>query len=187
MKGNIKITSLEIQAAIYQLRIRNGHAEIMPNFTPYNWFECDVLSFTSAGYMHEYEIKVSRSDFKADFKKETRIRNPKWARGSSEEPLFLDKRKHHLLEARCLDSPNYFWFVTPENLLDIGDIPEYAGWMEVYPSLRGGTVTQILRPAPKLHSTKPSSKIRDRIKENSFYRYQQAYFIDNCKRNRITL
>jgi outer membrane autotransporter protein len=41
----------------------------MPNYTPKNWFECDVMAVTKAGYLEEYEIKLSASDFKADSKK----------------------------------------------------------------------------------------------------------------------
>ena len=31
--------------------------------------ECDILKVTPAGYATEYEIKISKGDFKADFKK----------------------------------------------------------------------------------------------------------------------
>jgi len=38
-------------------------------------FECDVLTVTKQGYLSEYEIKVSRSDFLKDAKKEWKHKN----------------------------------------------------------------------------------------------------------------
>ncbi len=40
-----------------------------PNRTWEKLHECDILKVTKAGYATEYEIKISKSDFKADFKK----------------------------------------------------------------------------------------------------------------------
>ena len=35
-----------------------------------NSWESDYLSLTKSGYLYEGEVKISKSDFKADFKKE---------------------------------------------------------------------------------------------------------------------
>lgn len=40
------------------------------NFQGCGLAECDVLRITGSNLTYEYEIKTSRSDFKADFKKE---------------------------------------------------------------------------------------------------------------------
>lgn len=42
---------------------------IIPNFYLNSPFEMDVCKITKAGIVYEYEIKISRSDFKNDFKK----------------------------------------------------------------------------------------------------------------------
>ena len=53
----------------YELRSRN-HMYIIPNVS-WSWlsWEADLISFTRAGYMNEYEIKCTKQDFMNDFSK----------------------------------------------------------------------------------------------------------------------
>jgi hypothetical protein len=78
-------------------------------------WESDFFCVSNSGYCIEVEVKMSKSDFIADFKKE-------------KHELF---RKHLLGEAttRCL--PNKFWFAAPKGALRILDIPKYAGLIEI--------------------------------------------------------
>lgn len=104
--------------------------------TIYNW-ECDVLSVSRAGLVSEWEIKRTKSDYRADFK----------------------KRKHNLFSHKNRSTfnfiPNYFWFVTLP--MDI-EIPEYAGWAvvdgseRVYSNAPSDLLLSIKKPAPRLHS-----------------------------------
>lgn len=68
--------------------------------------EMDILSILKSGYIVEYEVKVSRSDFKADAKKS------KWK--------YFDLR----IETQI---PNYFYYVCPEGMIDVSEIQDYAG------------------------------------------------------------
>lgn len=54
--------------------------------------ESDFLSFLSSGFCYEFEIKISRSDFKADFKKERHIIH---SSNSSKSKTFLRKTNDH--------------------------------------------------------------------------------------------
>lgn len=71
--------------------------------------ECDVYCETNS-YSYEYEIKISKADFLADFKK---------------------TRKHFLLKRG--ERVNRFYYVvpfpanTPHDYILIGDMPKYAG------------------------------------------------------------
>lgn len=77
-------------------------------------FECDFARITHAGYLYEYEIKVSRPDFLADFKK-------RWGRGQT---------KHEMIQGGR--SPlKHFSFVSPKGLLKPEDIPDLYGWYEI--------------------------------------------------------
>lgn len=62
----IKFTEFLIQKALF----RNFRSHRF-RFTNVYFFEneSDFLSFLPSGYCYEFEIKISRSDFKADFKK----------------------------------------------------------------------------------------------------------------------
>ena len=72
--------------------------------------EQDVLSILKSGYISEFEVKVSRSDFKADAKKR------KW--------FFFENRIERSI-------PNYFYYVCPEGLINTDEIQDYAGLIYV--------------------------------------------------------
>lgn len=109
------------------------------NLNVYDW-ESDVLKITKSGYAYEFEIKISRPDFKNDFKHK--------------------KKKHTLLESKESSSkiPNYFYYVVPEGLVSEEEIPEYAGLIYVLGTIigNGRVYYQFLeiKKAPKLHSNK---------------------------------
>jgi len=76
-------------------------------------FEADILEITKAGYSYEYEVKVSRADFKQDLLKR------KQTLGG------LNVLKHDLLKNG--NHVNYFSYVVPEGLISVDEVPEFAG------------------------------------------------------------
>ena len=68
--------------------------------------EADFVTINRAKYLCEFEIKVSRSDYRADFRN---------------KPV-----KHQRMKDRKCEV-NYFTFVCPEGLIDPEEVPEYAG------------------------------------------------------------
>ena len=62
--------------------------------------------------LHEFEVKISRSDFFADKKKGTR-----WGGKSKFEFYQYEQQK----------APNYFHYICPENLIAESEIPAFAG------------------------------------------------------------
>lgn len=123
------------------------------NLNVYNW-ESDVLKITRSGYAYEFEIKISRADFKNDFKHK--------------------KKKHTLLESKESGSkiPNYFYYVVPEGLVSEEEVPEYAGLIYVLGNVNGLRRPyyqfQEIKKAPKLHSNK--------IDENSLNLIDKFYY-----------
>ena len=109
------------------------------NLNVYDW-ESDVLKITKSGYAYEFEIKISRGDFKNDFKHK--------------------KKKHLLLENKENNSkmPNYFYYVVPEGLVTEDEVPEYAGLIYVHETIIGNSRVyyqfQEIKAAPKLHTNK---------------------------------
>lgn len=73
-------------------------------------YESDVLSLNKNGYLTEFEVKVSRTDFLADKNKN------KWQN-------YKDR-----IESRMC---NYFVYVCPEGLIKDTELPEFAGLMYV--------------------------------------------------------
>jgi len=113
-----------------------------------NWYirgrECDVLRITKAGVSYEYEIKVSRSDFFADFKKQHVHWNGE-----------VSGNKHTKMKAgdRC----NKFFFVVPFELIKIDECPDYAGLIYFHenPFDKGQySKLWVVKPAPMIHKEK---------------------------------
>src|SRR5574343_65336 len=92
----------------------SSHNEIIiPNFFVCQ-FEMDIFKInTKNNYVKEYEIKVSKNDFKNDFRKK-------------EFNYKESKNKHDIIKNNEYVA-NKFSFVCPENLIDIKDIPEKYG------------------------------------------------------------
>lgn len=131
------------------------HIMTVPNCSSIG-YEADVLSVTQRLLVHEFEIKVSSSDFRADFKNK---HHKHWRMGE----LFKEQ------EANTRYAPNYFWFVAPEGLLTLEQLPDYAGLIAVrseeqntlFGKLRVAGKT--LREAPRLHKDKIEPVMLERV------------------------
>ena len=117
----------------------------------FSW-ESDKLLRTQAGYYYEFEVKISRSDFKNDFKHkiDKHIILSSTMPDEQAQPiqatlfdnLYQQKRKRYPeitkeqvierwgdVESICRDKrmPNYFYYAVPEGLLEPDEVPPYAG------------------------------------------------------------
>lgn len=168
------LTERDIQARLMVDRYKRNF--VLPNYTPPGWYECDVFELTEAGYMREYEIKLTRGDFKADAEKAKRDRlrfiEGKWTQLEKE-------RKHVRLAARDVQGPCLFWYVTPKGLLDPSEVPEWAGLIEA--DLRAGhrrpyrAHTYVTKSAPKLHNNPAETKVKDHSKTIPYYRMHSLF------------
>ena len=141
----------------------------------FSW-ESDKLLRTQAGYYYEFEGKISRSDFKNDFKHkiDKHIILSSTMPDDKSQPiqatlfdnLYKQKRKRYPeitkeqvierwgnVESICRDKrmPNYFYYAVPEGMLEPDEIPPYAGL--VYVSEDSKTLRTIV-DAPRLHDRK---------------------------------
>lgn len=96
----------KIQKALCESLAKMGHQALCENFD-YMVSEMDVASLSKSGLIHEFEVKISRADFKADKKKTLKFK-------------YYEMRH----EPYC---PNYFYYVCPEGLIKKEEIPDYAG------------------------------------------------------------
>lgn len=135
---------------------------VLPRYTPPNWWECDVAEVTKADLLVEYEIKVSRADFKID-----RLKSRVVYRTGIKE------LKHHLLRDRHTSGPSRFWYVTPVGLLNPTEIPKWAGLLEVSRSPEGRYCSSVIVRAPLLHKTKMTQDKMFSLFRNCYFRYHQ--------------
>ena len=90
------------------------------NLFIYGW-ESDYLAVTKSMLAYEVEIKVSKADFNNDFKNK--------------------QDKHLLFEDGSMigrfpkgsSMPNYFYYAVPDGLINVDEVPDYAGLLYVQP------------------------------------------------------
>jgi hypothetical protein len=116
-------------------------------------WECDVLAVTKFGYAVEYELKISRSDFKADFK----------------------KPKHKLFNKGQGGMISKFWFVVPQGLVKKSEVPAYAGLMYCYFKGTDRMIDIVKYPA-KMKCIKVDANNTRRLYRSMMYRFLQLNF-----------
>ena len=130
---------------------------ILPNTILYGLREMDLMAIMNSGYIYEYEIKTSRSDYSRDFREKRfkhRVMNGLY---NGEES---DWKRH---------VANRFWFATPPGLAR--DVPDYAGLVEV--EMQNSNKVQIIKKAPLLHREKITQKQLMKACKRLMYPYWQ--------------
>jgi hypothetical protein len=154
----------DVQQALGRYLFDLRHTPICGNFQTATLPECDLISVNREGYLCEWEIKISRSDFKADFGK-TR-KHECLAAGQGRFTRQRRQREGEVVQYHFLTC-SYFSYACPAGLLQLTDIPVYAGLTWVYPD---GRVTT-LKQAPLLHVHKADADILRRINHNLTQKY----------------
>lgn len=147
---------------------------VMPNFTPLGWWECDVWACTKAGFGVEYEIKLTRSDFKADaqkVKEDYVWKDGKRERGPDGWLLRETLNKHDRLAMADERGPSRFYYVTPPDLLQPGDLPPWAGHIVFNPLNPVYRATSIEVDAPRLHRKKVEQAVKVQAWRAGYYRF----------------
>jgi hypothetical protein len=150
------MTERTIQNALWaDLAYQKGYNLAAPNYTPHKWHESDLFAVTKAGMGVEFEIKISRSDFKADTAKTD---------------------KHRRLALGDPFGPSRFFYVMPEGMVTVEEIPTWAGL--IYVAERGGLfggssriAIRTVKPAPKLHRHAVPQKVTDHMRSVFYWRY----------------
>lgn len=107
--------SKNIDAALMMYLYEKQHPIISTHCTIDGLQECDVISLSKSDYIYEYEVKISKADYKKDFikPKHKNILNEKFTKNTKSGLIYL--------------LPNYFNYVVPTGLITVEDLPEYAG------------------------------------------------------------
>lgn len=145
-------TEQQVVSALIHHQLQGGSRGFcIPRYTPCGWWECDLAYVTAAQYLVEYEVKLTRQDFLADAKKVqggSRYRRrlqtlerylqdeqSEDRRQSLQQQIQRTKdqmvTKHQRLAAGCPSGPSRFWYVIPDGMLELEDIPEWAGVITV--------------------------------------------------------
>lgn len=177
------MTEFQIQNGLWHDRGRQSLL-VCPNYTPADWWECDLWLVTKAGYAVEFEIKVSVEDFKADAKKAKHFYEDRGKEGATYADRWKAtlRQKHDLLATRDVRCPTRFYYVTPHDSgITLEMIPEWAGFITAecgyFIDWKGHRVPSSriqfteVRPAPKLHKTPVKDSTLQHCRSVFFYRY----------------
>lgn len=167
----------QIQQALFE-KFGNSSLLMVPNYSPFHWFECDMMRVTKGCFMEEFEIKLSVADFKADALKgpsqhEINIRQH-LPEGHYLKKDFNPLSKHERLAQGDAFGPRRFWFCMPEEISSKVEIPVWAGLISFRPfgkrvrfSLHGPG----FKRAPNLHRHCIPIKVTDHARSVFYWRY----------------
>lgn len=166
----------DINNGLYWLLSRQAYQIQIPSFTPIRWWESDHYAVTKAGYAVEFEIKTSVADFKADAKKQKDGRAMRDGQGYVRDDkggfIYSSDNKHEQLAAKCIHGPSRFYFVCPEGVLQVRDMPEWAGLIWAFEKkFWRYPICHEQKPAPKLHRQKVDQSVLETIRNAMYYRY----------------
>lgn len=116
------MTEMEVQRALGSW-IGWHRVLVVPNLCYYH--EMDVAVLTKAGYVWEYEIKLSQADWNRDQKKDVPSTVPDWAKGNADWEQFYGKPR------RRMEFVKRFTYVYAKGLTCPDWVPEWAGLLAV--------------------------------------------------------
>jgi hypothetical protein len=150
-----------VQDAVYVHCAIKNHEIMVPNSQLFKW-ESDMVSVTRTGFIHEFEIKVTRADFKQDAKKE-RAR------------LLLDPVVKGYFQNYPCSRPNYFHYVVPDGLITANEIPEYAGLIYAMKPVVGYRLSystiSVIKNAVRIHKERIVDAQRRQLERSMAFRY----------------
>jgi len=153
---------------------RKRYIIMAPNCYTQRDNECDVFAVRRSGYCDEFEVKLSRSNFRADAKKIVRWRRWKkedkgWQAYTDMNPAMM--HKHQALKMGLM-TPNYFWYVMPTELATqvMAEIPPWAGLIAIK-----GAVQTVIRKPQRLHQAKLTDAQKYKLTHKLAYRYWDMY------------
>ena len=164
-----KPTAKELQISFYEANSQRYQITAPNIYLDWEFNEMDICAVRKSGFIDEVEIKLSKSDFNADFKKTIKIDQGK-ADKSNQYKGFFEIFKHDAIEHGICHC-NRFSFLMPEEIVDKCDIPEYAG-LYVYKTWSNGHSRIVeSKSAPLLHRRKITDDMKHSIGRKMAYRY----------------
>lgn len=153
--------SKDIQAALMMDLYLKGYSPIVANYTGRGLSECDILAISKADLIYEFEIKISRSDFKKDFTKEHKHKVLENRKATQKSWRWKDGEKVN--EQTWFQIPNYFTYLCPAGMIKPEEVPEYAGLLYISEDC---TTFEWIKKSPKLHDVRADLTLIRSISHN---------------------
>jgi hypothetical protein len=204
----------EIEKDIVHYLMQKNNKFVVPTIYMYDW-ESDIFCVSKSGYVVEYEIKISRGDFKADLKKEKHLHisgagalkesywNKTWDATALNPPIIGERGVERIEEWKndfkvytryYRNTPNRFYYCCPENLISVDEIPAHAGL--IYAKLRRGSYDFLeVKKAPVINKEKMKNFQWESLAMKFFYYWNNQisenrghrFTADNAEREMVKL
>ena len=144
---------------------------VLPNsFLTWNMGEMDICGVRKSGYVDEVEIKLSRADFLADYRKTVEVETEEtYVRCTLNRYDAIDK---HTAVVAGQTHANYYSFLMAESLAlkCVGDMAEQYGVYTYYIADQGCVQIKTMRTPKRLHARKISDTLKYKIARKGVYR-----------------
>lgn len=149
------------------MQVMKSHWLVIENFSPFHKYEYDIFSVNRGGMFYEFEVKISRSDFLKPKEKLKHLEYQHSLEVNKGEIVYVDAEKEI---SNWRKVPNYFSYVCPPGLIDIKEIPQFAG---LFYCTESGI--EPIREPTRIHGDKwDAAKIYDKVIRT----YSQRSFLD---------
>lgn len=155
-------TERQLQTVLWE-KLCKSMRLLVPNFTPEDWFECDVWAVSNPGFVWEFEIKVTRADFRKDASKAP---GSLFTSGHRFERTDMSP-KYSRLASGDYKGPNNFVYVAPKGVVPFDEVPIWAGLWEYEPE--DGLIKSL--KSQRLHKSPVVESEVDRARRAIYFRY----------------
>lgn len=178
-KLNNKVTSdMIIKDFIRKSLYKRKQNRIFHNLYIGSW-EADILEITTSRYSYEYEVKISKSDFKNDALKSKRSRSF-FDITTKQIKQLPDILKHDVLKQG--KRTNYFYFVVPDGLIKAEDVPEWAGLIYYIRYINYDMFGQVVRVVSDFKTIKKASILHhNKVSDKAMMNYYESIYFKNYK------
>jgi len=163
--------------------LNQNYNYVVPNFFV-GMYEFDMFCLnTRSKYFTEYEIKITKADFKKDFKKGNRQINFEKSNGYADRH-YIYSSKHGNFSNGKIDkwTPNKFCFVVPFGLIARDEIPDYAGLM-IYDENRDSV--SYIKSGKFIHRNEAPDEIYRMLLDKCYWRYKHNLWELNSARHEL--
>lgn len=167
MKINLTEKEITDRFCADYMSISHSSDRVFPNVF-YKNYECDLLKLTKAGFTYEYEVKISKSDFKADA-----LKHQKYIRESGAWEINQLTKYESLSSGKRV---NYFSYIVPKDMVTIDEIPEWAGLIYVEKYEFKGTLYMRLKEVRKPRRLSPDKATAEGVEglyKSIYYRFHK--------------
>jgi hypothetical protein len=124
---------------------------IAPNIYFGSWrWECDIVRLMPSMYWHEVEVKISRADYKSEFKNK-----------STKHKQYIGNRR----------GPNYYSFAVPSGLIQPEEVSRCYGLYYCAENRWGQHLITVVRKPTRLHTAKVGPKVITKIARSLMFKF----------------